>query len=376
VSARPAPRIPIDVEETAFGPFVGFLAGLLLWLGSDVVSSAAIAVVVVDSVTASLGLEAGGVLRAALLVVLLASLAIANIRGVGTGARLVEVVTAAKLAPLLFLVVLGLFRAEPGNLAWTGLPPIGDIARAAFVLVFAFTGTEAALTASGEVQDPRRTIPRSIFTGILVITILYIAVQHAAQGILGPALADDERAPLAAAVGHASGELWRQLFLGGILVSAFGFLSGNILAAPRMLFAFAREGIVPSPFGAAHPRFRTPYVAITTHAALACAFALTGTFRALAVLSVLPTLLVFLGCCLATLVLRRRDARGERARFLMPGGPVVPIVAVAVICWLLSSAAWGEVLVVAAIFAIASAVYALRKGRIPARLGAGGRDVE
>jgi basic amino acid/polyamine antiporter, APA family len=357
--------------EAAFGPFVGFLAGILLWFGGDVVSCAAIAVVVVDSVTAALGLEVGGMVRGVLLVVLLASLAIANIRGVRTGARLVEVVTAAKLAPLIFLVVVGLFQSTPQNLVWTGLPSMHDIARASLILVFALTGTEGALTASGEVQDPTRTIPRAIFSGLLIVTALYIGVHLAAQGVLGPALANEQRAPLAAAAGRASGEVGRQLILAGTVVSAFGFLIGNILAAPRMLFAFARDGAVPSRFGAVHPRYRTPHVAIATHAALACAFAFTGTFRALAVLSVVPTLLAFLGCCVATLVLRRRDVRTEGAPFLIPGGPAVPVAATGLVLWLLSSARWAEVVVVAAILAVATVLYALRRGRTLGRGPAG-----
>ena len=302
-----------------------------------------------------------------LLVVLLASLAIANVRGVRTGARLVEVVTVAKLAPLLFLVVLGLFQSAPRHLVWAGLPSIHDIARASFILVLAFTGTEGALTASGEVQDPTRTIPRAIFSGLLIVTALYIGVPLAAQGILGPALAAEHRTPLAAAAGRASGEVGRQLILAGTVISAFGFLIGNILAAPRMLFAFARDGVVPSRFGAVHPRYRTPHVAIATHAVLACAFALTGTFRALAVLSVVPTLLALLGCCLATLVLRRRDVRADGAPFRIPAGPVVPIVATGFILWLLSTAGVREVLVVVTLLAIATALYALRPGRTPER---------
>ena len=310
-----------------------------------------------------------------LLVVLLAGLGIANVRGVRTGARLVEVVTAAKLVPLLFLVVVGLFQSNPRNLVWTGHPPMHDVARAAFILVFAFTGTEAALTASGEVRDPARTIPRAIFSGLLVVTVLYIAVQLAAQGILGPALGSEQRAPLAAAAGRASGGVGRQLILAGTVISAFGFLTGNILAAPRMLFAFARDGVVPSRFGAVHARYRTPHVAIATHVTLACAFALTGTFGALAMLSVVPTLLVFLGCCLAMLVLRRRDVHSEGAPFRIPGGSVVPIIAAGVILWLLSSAKQGEVLVVAAILAIASALFVLRRGRAGGR-GATTKSVE
>jgi amino acid transporter len=361
--------------EEAFGPFVGFLAGFLIWFGGDVVGCAAIAVVVVDSVTAAFGFEAGGVVRAALLVLLLAGLAIANVRGVRTGARLVEVVTAAKLAPLAFLVIVGLFQSAPRNLEWTGLPPIHDLARAAFILVFAFTGIEAALSASGEVRDPTRTIPRAIFSGLLVVTVLYLGVQLAAQGILGPALASEQRAPLAAAAGRASGGIGRQLLLAGTVISALGFLTGNILAAPRMLFAFARDGVVPSRFGAVHARYRTPHVAIATHVTLACAFALTGTFGALAMLSVVPTLLVFLGCCLATLVLRRRDVRSEGAPFRIPGGSVVPIIAASVILWLLTSAKRGEVLVVAAILAIASTLFVLRRGRAGGR-GAATKSVE
>jgi len=91
--------------ETAFGPFVGYLTGVLLWFGGDVISLAAISVVVVDSVLAAIGIEAGAIVRSAMIIVLLGSLAIANIRGVRTGVRLVEAATAAKLAPLAILIV-------------------------------------------------------------------------------------------------------------------------------------------------------------------------------------------------------------------------------------------------------------------------------
>jgi amino acid transporter len=138
-----------------------------------------------------------------------------------------------------------------------------------------------------------------------------------------------------------------------------------------MLFAFAKDGLLPSRLAAVHPRYRTPHVAIATHAALACAFALTGTFRALAVLSVVPTLLVFLGCCLATLVLRHRNVRADAAPFRAPGGPVVPLITTGFILWLLASAGRAEVLVVGAILAIASVLYAVR-----GRLSAGRRPTE
>jgi amino acid transporter len=353
--------------ETAFGPFIGFLAGILQWFGGEVISTAAISVVVVDSVLAAIGVDVGGVARAVLLVALLGGLAAANIRGVRLGARLVEFATAAKLVPLIALVILGVFFGERHNLAWTGVPAARDIGRATLLLIFAFTGTEAALTSSGEVATPSRTIPRAILLGLTVVTTLYIGVQLAAQGILGAALATEQRAPLAAAAGQAIGQSGRQLILAGTLISAFGYLTGNILASPRMLFAFAHDGLLPSRIAAVHPRYRTPHVAIATHTGLACVFALTGTFRALAVLAVVPTLLVFLGCCLATVVLRRRDVRADGTPFRVPGGPVVPLITTGFILWLLTSAGRSEVLVVGAILAVTSVIYIVRGRFKPGR---------
>lgn len=347
--------------EAAFGPFLGFLAGFLMWFGGDVISGAAVGVLVVDSFIALLGLDASGLLRTPLLVLLFATLAFANIRGVKTGARLVEILTAAKLAPLILLILIALFRSAPQNLAWTALPSIHDLGRAALVLVFAFTGTEAALNTGGEVKTPATTIPRAIFLALFIVTSLYIGVQLAAQGILGRALAGEEQAPLAAAAGQAIGPAGSRLILTGILISTLGFLTGSILAVPRILFAFARDGAIPRVFCAVHPRFRTPHIAIVTHATLACAFALTGTFRVLAVLSVLPTLVVFLGCCFATLKLRMRDVQSERPGFRIPGGPAVPIAGVVFVLWLLSTATWMEFIVVAGILMLASALRALTR---------------
>jgi APA family basic amino acid/polyamine antiporter len=347
--------------EAAFGPRIGFLAGFLIWFGGDVISGAAVGVLVVDSLMALLGIQAGGLLRAALLVALFATLAFANVRGVRTGARLVEILTVAKLAPLILLILVGPYHSEPHNLSWNGFPSIHDLGRGTLILVFIFSGTEGALNTGGEVKTPTTTIPRAIFLAMIIVTSLYMGVQLAAQGILGDELAGQERAPLAAAAGKALGPAGRQLILTGVLISTLGFLTGSILAVPRILFAFARDGAVPRVFAAVHPRFRTPYIAIVAHAALACAFALTGTFRALAVLSVLPTLVVYFGCCVATLKLRQRDVQSAGLSFRVPGGATIPIAGIMFVCWLLSTATLTELLVVAGILILAYSLRALTR---------------
>jgi amino acid transporter len=74
----------------------------------------------------------------------------------------------------------------------------------------------------------------------------------------------------------------------------------DILSSPRILFAMARDGLLPRPLGAAHPRSHTPHVAIICYGIIAIALALTGTFAELAVLATLAVAAVYiLGCAAA-----------------------------------------------------------------------------
>jgi APA family basic amino acid/polyamine antiporter len=351
--------------ETAFGPYCGVLIGATLFV-SQIVASAAVATIFVGSIGALVPAFGGAVGRAVLLVVVYAALAAVNIRGVRVGARLINIVTVAKIAPLIIVIVVGAFYISPANLAWTHRLTFGEIGAASLALFFAFTGLEGALTPSGEVEHPSRTIPRAILLGVLITTALYIGVQLVSQGILGPALATDTTAPVAAAAAHAMGGWGRILVLGGATVSTFGYITGDMLATPRVLFAFARDRLVPPQIGAVSPRFHTPYVAIAIYCVLCCAFALTGTFRGLEILGSVSSLLIYLACSLATIELRRRDVRTDGAPFVIPGGPTIPILAVLCVLWLLSNAGRGELTAMAWVLVVASALYWLRKRRLVA----------
>lgn len=348
--------------EAAFGPYVGFSAGLLLGC-AEMVASAAVATIFVGSLVALLPGGGGAELRATLLIVLYAAIATVNVRGVHAGARLMELITAAKLIPLATLVLAGLFVLHPAYLKWSTLPPLADIGRAALVLMFAFTGVEGPLTSSGEVKDPARTVPRALFLGLSAVALLYAGLQVVSQGVLGPGLATATDAPLGAVAQRALGGPGRAMILLAAIVSTLGYVSGDMLASPRLLFAFARDGLLPARLRAVHPRFRTPHIAIMVYAALSCAVALTGSFRALAVLSAVGILLVDLACCVSVLELRRRDVRAEGTPFRVAGGPIVPILASAVVVWLLASARVEEYLAVAAVMVVAASLYLLRPRR-------------
>jgi len=344
--------------EVAFGPYVGFMIATILWFGSAVMASAFVVNVFVDALGQFAPALASKVAKDAIIVIVYAGLAVVNIRGVKIGSRVVQTVTVAKILPLLILVAFGFFAINGANLAWPGMPSGSDLARTSTVLIFAFLGVEAALTPSGEVKDPARTVPRAIFSALAITTILYIAIQVVSQGILGAELATNTKAPLAEAAGRALGSAGKSLVLIGAAISTLGYVAGDMLASPRGIYALGREGLLPAIIARVNPKFSTPDVAIMVHAAFCAAFAITGTFVTLLIVSVLSTLIVYVVCCLATIQLKRMNVRHEGAiPFDVPGGPVIPILATAMVLWLMSSSTREEFTAMAVMVAVLTLLF-------------------
>jgi basic amino acid/polyamine antiporter, APA family len=355
--------------EVAFGPLPGFITGVLLWVGLTS-ALAAVSSFFADSVAALVPAFASPNAKRALILVVFAILAGLNVRGVRGASRFNTVMTAAKLVPLLVFVGFGFLALRTENLRWTSMPASSDVARASLLLIFAFLGIEAALVPGGEVRDPARTAPRAIFLAMIAIVAVYLAIQVAAQGVLGPSLAT-QATPLAAAAGVAAGPWGRTLILVGSSLSMFGYVSGMTLSVPRMLFAFARDGFLPGAVASVHPRFRTPHVAIVIQTAIAALLALTGSFEPLAILANGSVLVVYAACCLAALELRRRDVRLEGSPAVLHGRAmsVVPWLALAVILWLLSSLRPGEWIAVLGAAAVAVVAYGFARRRASAATG-------
>jgi amino acid transporter len=348
--------------EVAFGSLAGFVVGVLLW-ASMTSALAAVATFFADSLGALMPALAGRGARAAALVAVLAALTLLNVRGVRGASRFNSFMTAAKLVPLVLFVALGVAAVRGTHLEIGALPSPSGLAGASAFLIFAFLGVEAGLVPSGEVRDPARTVPRGVFVALLAVTVVYLAVHTVAQGVLGPALAG-ERTPVADAAGVAIGGWGRTLILVGSAVSMFGYVSGMTLAVPRALYAFARDGFLPRPVAAIHPRFRTPHVAIVAQAAITGALAITGQFERLALLANGAGLIGYAACCAAVWELRRRDVRqGGGVPFRSPLGVVTPALALAAIAWLLIGIPAREWQAVGVTIVVAVALFAVTRGR-------------
>jgi amino acid transporter len=352
---------PYAYVELAFGPYIGFLTGVLTWLlGTTAV--AAVSTVFATNAAKLFPVFEDPVMRGVLLVASFALVATVNILGVKQGSRLNGIGTVAKLVPLLLLVFVGVLFVQRSNLAVTTAPAIGDVTRASIVLIFAFSGVESALVPSGEVKDPARTVPRGVFLAMLAITLLYIAIQLVAQGVLGVALSKSTT-PLADAAGVVFGPWGTILLLSAVVISTFGYLSGMTLAIPRALFAFGRDGYLPAAIAAVHSRYRTPYVSIAVQSAVACTLAITSAFGRLAIIANVAALLVYFACSLAAWQLRRRDVRAGGIPFRVPGGGIVPLLSCAMIVGLLSSITLPEWRVLALVLGVASLLFLLTRRR-------------
>jgi amino acid transporter len=357
---------PYAYVEVALGPFIGFIAGALNYL-TQIAATSAVTAFFAASVARLFGADNSVVFKVVLIVATFAVLAWVNIRGVRTGARVLELVTVAKLVPLAFFVIAGVFFVDRGNLVWSSVPSFRETLGAAGILIFAFAGIEGALVPSGEVKDPNRTVPRAAFLALGLVTLLYIAVHLVAQGILGAELANDKVTPLATAAARFAGTAGFTVMVVGACISMLGHTSGAILATPRMLLAFGRDGFIPRWFASVHPTFRTPHVAILFHATVLAAVALSGTFVQLAILANVAVLSLYLLCAIAAGVLWKRNVRQSGEPFKAPGGPLVPALAAIAIVWLLwATVTRREFVALAAVTGLAVVMFGVRKVRSPA----------
>jgi APA family basic amino acid/polyamine antiporter len=323
---------PYAYVEAALGPFVGFVAGCLV-LATGTSAAGAVASVVARSIL-SLVPDAPVWVTPLFILLLVSMLVAINYRGVKTGARVIEGITVAKLLPLLAFVGIGVFFIEPANLAWSAVPDMSAVLGTAGIVIFAFSGIEGSLIPSGEVKNPSKTVPRAAFIALGSATLLYLAIQFVALGIMGTDLANDRTTPLASAAGAIAGPTARTILVVGAVVSMFGYLSANVLSEPRGLFAFSRDGFLPKIFSSVHPRFHTPHIAIMVYGVVVAIIALSGTYETLTVFANLAALMLYTLCAIAAYVLRKRDVRTDGEPFLAPGGPLVPVAACLSIAWL------------------------------------------
>ncbi len=353
---------PYAYIDAGLGPYFGLVAGILLNVG-QIAAAGAIFALLGRTAARLVGLQHAA-WPLVLTIALVAVLVTANVRGVRLGGRIVEWSTVAKLVPLLGFVLVGMWFMHPSYLSIDELPTPAALAAASGMLIFAFMGVESALMPSGEVRDAARTVPLATMLALAIATVLYLAVQAVATGLLGPALGEDMVAPLATAARTFAGGIGATLLLAGATISMLGWTTGAVLAAPRTLYAMARDGSLPAWLAAVHPAHRTPHAAIITFGVLVLAVSASGTFAQLMVVASLAALGIYVMVALSVLALRRKNVVSDRAPLLLPGGPLIPLITCALIGWIaVQTATRKEALAFGAVWLVSLVIHARRRAR-------------
>ena len=324
---------PYLYAREAFSPIVGFEVGWMMWI-ARLTAFAANCNLFVAYVAFFVPVVETEVWRAATITVVVVGLTMVNLVGVRNAAVFSNLLTVAKLAPLLLFIVVGCFFINPGNYSPAARPAFGDLSVSVLLLMYAFGGFETAAVPGGEARDPRRDLPWALLTAIAVVSVFYVLIQFVAIGTL-PQLGSSTR-PLADAAGRFLGPMGAAIISAGALVSILGNLNVIMLVAPRLPFAMAERRELPGFIAATHRRFHTPHVAILLTAALILVLTLSGTFEYAVTISVIARLLIYATTCAALPVLRR-SATAAPARFVIPGGVTVAVISLLLVVWLLSN---------------------------------------
>lgn len=301
----------------ALGRFAGLLVAWLTWLTRIAAPAAAanLFCTYLAQFVPAAGSRKGQLLVVALLV---GQLAIFNYLGVRTGKNVSNFFTVAKVGFLLFFAVAGIIALllRPELRVSYSVPPISPKSwfETVLLLVYAYGGFEGALFVGGESTNPKRDTPVALLFALALVCLIYTSVQFVTVATL-PGAAFSER-PLSDAAQRFLGSAGASAIALAALVSGYGYLSANLLHAPRVTFALAEHGDFPSLLGAIHPKYRTPHVSILIYAILLFVFAALGNFQWNAILSAVARLAIYAAMALAVLILRKRN--DKKAQFLLP----------------------------------------------------------
>jgi len=262
--------------------------------------------------------------------------------------------------------VIGVFLVDWSQVSFAvgDVPSWGALGASMVLVMFAYSGMETALVPSGELNDPARDVPRATMVAIVLVVLLYLGLQIVGQGLLGPGLATSG-VPVADTAGAIWGEFGRVLLLVTACISMTGFLMGNLFGTSRLVFALGRDGYLPRVFGTVSATHRVPLWALAVHAGLAWILSIAGNFDALALISGGAICLVYGLVSIAAWRAQRLDLRerGDRP-FVLPGGPLIPAIAVLAMLLIVTTLTRVEWLAIGIALAVLVIVYAMLRRRV------------
>jgi APA family basic amino acid/polyamine antiporter len=263
-----------------------------------------------------------------------------NYRGVREGGAVQSILTGLKVAAVVGIILLGYLLVHGAPPAGTTLPApsgVGILAPFGVAMVgalWAYEGWNACTFASGEVKNPERNLPLALIFGTLAVIVLYLGLNLIYYHVLDlNEIAASSRVGSDAAV-RIFGRTGSYLVTVVIIISTLGSLNGSILAAPRVYYAMAKDGLFFKWCSAVHPRYHTPHLALIVQMVWSVLMVALGTYEQLYTYVIFAAWVFYALTAYAVVILRRKQPDAPRP-YRVFGYPVVPIVFVLASAWLI-----------------------------------------
>jgi len=312
--------------KEAYSPSIGFLWGWAMFWSAHSGIIAAISVIFSRYVSYLLPMSAAMVKIVSIAAILI--LSAINYRGVKQGSSFQTLMTLGKLMAVVIIIFAGFFLGSrlPEHFVTTDTGSHNISLNSFFLAVaaglFAFGGWHMVTYNSEETINPRKTIPRALMIGTIIVTLCYVGLNAVYMYVLPiESVASSTRIAADAAdalLGFGGGVLMSGL----VIFSTFGALSGIILCGPRVYFSMAKDGLLFRWVGDIHPRYGTPHKAIVIQGVWSSVLVATGTYKALFTRVVYTEWIFFGFMAIGLFLFRRRPGivRGYR----IWGYPLVP----------------------------------------------------
>jgi APA family basic amino acid/polyamine antiporter len=263
--------------------------------------------------------------------VFVAFLVSVNYVGVRYGAMLQNGLMFIKFGAILAVtgVVFLFAQGDTGHFTSPAMPAVSMGLTTAFGLalvrtLWAYKGWEVTTYSAGELKNPTRDLPLGLLAGMIVVIALYLATNLAYFYVFSAGEIADKSRVAADAIKLVVGPIGGSIIAIVILCSITGAANGNVLTAPRVFFAMAKDGLFFEKIASVHPRFLTPHVSILATGGWAAVLSLSGTFEALASYVIFGQLIFFALTAAAVMILRKK--RPELARpYRTWGYPLTPV---------------------------------------------------
>lgn len=343
---------PIVYTTHAFGRFVGFQTGLLIYI-SRVAAIAASANLIVDHAAAVWTPLDSGAFRLGAIVAYVTAATFLNAVGVRAGMAAVLLISILKLAPLLLLIAVGLPAVEWKAVAAAGLPR-HDLGESMLVMMYAFIGFEFSLINAGETRDARASIPKTLVRTVIAIALCYTLIQLVAVSV-APDLGASET-PLMEVARRLIGP-WGALLLGlGVVFSIGGASLASLLTAPRLTYALARDGSLPAWFGTIDERTGVPVNSVVFCGLASAVLAVSQHFVWLLIFSTFVRLGTY-ALCILSLPAIERSIAVKQDQFRLAGGLTIPAIALLMTLWLLAQSTLDNVVITIALIAAGAVIF-------------------